>query len=127
MAHPADVARLAARKAIVFWQPALHPSVKYGAAWSFGNEGLAATLARWSLALYAATIELLALAGLFIAARRKQFARTAPLVIAMLAYTAMHMLFAPYTKYRVPLDNLVVVFSAIAVLAAWPWKRSTTP
>jgi hypothetical protein len=116
VAHPADFVRLALRKAMVFWQPSLHPSIKYGAAWSFGNEGVVAMLARWSLTAYVAFIELLAIIGLAVG-YRKRIGTIAPLLIVMAAYTLMHMLFVPYTKYRIPLDALVATIASIAIIA----------
>ncbi len=126
VAHPTDFARVALKKAIVLWQPALYPSLKYGAAWSFGNEGIKATLARTSLIVYVAILELLALVGLAFAWRRKQAGLIIPILIVFAVYTVMHMLLAPYTKYRIPLDNLVAILAAIPFAAVWMRLRTKT-
>lgn len=126
-AHPADFARLALKKALVFWQPGLYPSVKYGAAWSFGNEGAKALLARGSLVLYGGLLALLALTGTILMAHRKQLGTLMPILIVCAVYTAMHMLFIPYTKYRIPLDNLTAILAAIALGAAWARGTRKTP
>jgi len=122
-----DVVQLQAQKIVQFWSPALSPGKKYGAAWSFGNESLLATLARYGLVAYVLFAELLAVAGLAIAFRRRQWASVVPILIIFAVYTALHSFFAGYTKYRIPLDNLLVVLSAIGFVQVWDACRRKTP
>ena len=49
--------------------------------------------------------------------RRKRLGRAAPLLIVMAGYSLSHMMFAGYTKYRIPLDNLTAVLAAVAIIA----------
>jgi glycosyltransferase involved in cell wall biosynthesis/4-amino-4-deoxy-L-arabinose transferase-like glycosyltransferase len=111
-------------KASTFWSPALQPSIKYGAAWSFGNEGVIASLARWGLIVYVGLMELLAIASVLIMIKRKRFGVIAPFLIVALVYTLLHTFFAGYTKYRIPLDNMMVIIASIPVVMAWDWFRA---
>jgi hypothetical protein len=106
-----------------FWSPVHTPGQKYGAAWSFGNTGLIATLARGGLAAYILIVELLALIGLLVAEGKKRFAYAVPILIIFLVYTGLHSFFAGYTKYRIPLDNLLVILGALTIVAAWDGWR----
>lgn len=112
-----DAIRLQAEKALLFWGPALNPSIKYGAPWSFGNTGALATLVRLSLVIYVALLEIFAIIGLVSLIRRKKLGLLIPILMILVAYTFMHTFFAPYTKYRIPLDNIVAVFAALGVIA----------
>lgn len=111
-----DALRLSAEKAVVFWAPVLYPSVRYGAPWSFGNQGTLATLAYASFTGYVALIELLAIVGIVVSIRRKRVGLIVPLLIVCVIYTLLHAVMAPYTKYRIPLDNLVAVLAAIGAV-----------
>jgi glycosyltransferase involved in cell wall biosynthesis/4-amino-4-deoxy-L-arabinose transferase-like glycosyltransferase len=112
--------KLEIQKMTQFWSPVLQPAKKYGAAWSFGNTGVIATLVQWSLAGYVALLEILALIGIALASKKKgMLGRVAPLLIVFAVYTLMHSFFAGYTKYRIPLDNLLAVLAAITVAACW--------
>jgi glycosyltransferase involved in cell wall biosynthesis/4-amino-4-deoxy-L-arabinose transferase-like glycosyltransferase len=109
-----------------FWSPVLQPTKRYGAAWSFGNTGIIATLVQWSLAAYVGVLEVLALIGVALASKKKgMLGRIAPLLIVFVVYTFMHSFFAGYTKYRIPLDNLLAIPAAISVVACWNaiWKK----
>jgi glycosyltransferase involved in cell wall biosynthesis/4-amino-4-deoxy-L-arabinose transferase-like glycosyltransferase len=111
--------KLQALKVSQFWSPSLTPGIKYGAPWSFGNTRIIATLVRLSLTLFVAVMELLAVVGVIIAARRKRLGLFVPLLVAFAVYTFMHSFFAGYTKYRIPLDNLLAIIAAYPLVAAW--------
>jgi 4-amino-4-deoxy-L-arabinose transferase-like glycosyltransferase len=118
-----DVVKLQIQKIAGFWSPSLTPSQKYGAAWSFGNTGLRATLARDGLMAYVLLVEILGLIGLFVIAKKKRFTFVVPILVIFVVYTLLHSLFAGYTKYRIPLDNLLVILAAIAVIGTWDRLR----
>ena len=110
-------------KVTQFWSPFLQPSQKYGAPWSFGDNAVLVTAVRWSLAAYVLLLELFAIAGLVLSRRRKTLWMVIPLLIPLVIYTILHSVFAGYTKYRIPLDNLLAVLAAIAVVALWDRVR----
>lgn len=107
-----------------FWSPSLTPGIKYGAPWSFGNTGIIATLVRLSLTVFVVALELLAVAGVIIATRKKRLGYLVPLFIVFAVYTFMHSFFAGYTKYRIPLDNLLAIIAAFPLVALWDaWRK----
>ena len=118
-----DVVKLQVQKIAGFWSPSLMPSQKYGAAWSFGNTGIRATLARVGLTGYVLFVELLGVIGLFVIAKKKRLTYVIPILIIFVVYTLLHSFFAGYTKYRIPLDNLLVILAAIAIIGAWDRLR----
>ncbi|MEN9558297.1 MAG: hypothetical protein RL141_666 [Candidatus Parcubacteria bacterium] len=120
-----DVARLQIQKALTFWSPTLYPWVRYGASWSFGDTGVMASAARIGLWMYVAFLELFAVIGAWQLARRREDRwRMWPIGIVLIAYTIMHTFFAPYTKYRIPLDAMVAAFAGMGVWEGWRWGRS---
>lgn len=102
-----------------FWSPILQPTKRYGAAWSFGNEGILAMLVKFALAGYVLFLEIGSLIGLYFIAKKKGLGRIAPLLILIAVYSFMHSIFAGYTKYRVPLDSLLAIFTAVSVISIW--------
>jgi hypothetical protein len=116
--------KLQVQKMIQFWNPVLQPVKRYGAQWSFGTESLIAKLAQWSLIAWVLFIELFAVIGLFIAGKKKLLGRIAPFLIVMAVYTFMHSFFAGYTKYRIPLDNLMAILAAMSIIPVWDVIRS---
>ena len=106
-----DGIKLQAQKIVQFWSPRLQPIKRYGAAWSFGNEGLIATLVKWSLIAYVFTLEIFALIGLWFAWKKQILGRLAPILIVFGIYTLLHSFFAGYTKYRIPLDALLAIIA----------------
>jgi len=108
-----------------FWSPFLQPSIKYGTPWTFGNTEIFNFTARWSLAGYTLLLEFAALFGLVIAVRKKRFAHLIPILIVIGIYTIMHAIFAGYTKYRIPLDNLLAVIGAMAAVWLYDSYRHT--
>jgi hypothetical protein len=46
-----------------------------------------------------------------------------PLLIPMVVFSFMHSFFAGYTKYRIPLDNLLVILAAITIVGVWDHVR----
>lgn len=122
-----DGYKLQIDKAMTMWSPRLYPWKKYGAAWSFGNQGIKATLAQWGYLGYVLVIEILAIAGAILASRKKNLRRFVPIFIVFAVYTFMHTIFVPYTKYRIPLDHLVVILSAIPIVWLWDWRKKRSP
>ncbi|MFA5129310.1 MAG: glycosyltransferase [Patescibacteria group bacterium] len=118
-----DGMKLEALKFATFWSPALQPSLKYGAAWSFGNDGMIAMFARNSLIAYGSFAIVFLLAGIYVMIRRKKLGDIAPILIILIGYSFFHSFFAGYTKYRIPLDNLTVVLAAIALVEIWDRMR----
>lgn len=110
-----------------FWSPILQPTKRYGAAWSFGNEGMMAMLVKLALAGYVLFLEIGSLIGLYFIAKKKGLGRIAPLLILIAMYSFMHSIFAGYTKYRIPLDSLLAIFTAVSVVSLWDlvMKKST--
>ncbi len=119
-----DGLKLQTQKIIQFWNPALQPVKRFGAQWSFGTESLIAKLAQWSLFAWVLLAEAFAVIGLFIARKKKLLGRIAPFLIIMAVYTFMHSFFAGYTKYRIPLDNLMAVIASLGVIAVWDFVVS---
>jgi glycosyltransferase involved in cell wall biosynthesis/4-amino-4-deoxy-L-arabinose transferase-like glycosyltransferase len=111
--------KLQALKFATFWSPALQPSIKYGASWSFGNEGLIATLVRLALVIYMLFILIAGAVGTWILIRRKRFGNVVPFFFIFAGYSLLHTFFAGYTKYRIPLDGLVAILAGVAVVALW--------
>lgn len=116
--------KLQVQKTIQYWNPVLQPVKRYGAQWSFGTESLIAKLAKLSLMAWVLLIELFAIIGLLFARKKRLLGRIAPLLIVMAVYTFMHSFFAGYTKYRIPLDNLMAILAAISVIPLWDLLRS---
>jgi glycosyltransferase involved in cell wall biosynthesis/4-amino-4-deoxy-L-arabinose transferase-like glycosyltransferase len=110
-------------KVTQFWSPFLQPSLKYGAQWTFAKNPLLDAAARWSLAGYVFLAELCAVLGIIVMKKRKQVMMIVPLLIPFVIYTVMHSFFAGYTKYRIPLDNLIVILAGIALVALWDMLR----
>lgn len=106
-----------------FWSPLLTPGLKYGAQWSFADSGWKMLAARWSLAGYVMALEFFALAGLVVLKRRKKLGVIMPVIIVFAVYTALHSIIAGYTKYRIPLDNLLSILAAVACVAIWDRLR----
>lgn len=102
-----------------FWSPVLQPTKRYGAAWSFGNEGILAKLVKFALFIYVFAIEIGALIGLWLLAKQKRFGRVIPMLILFAIYTFMHSWFAGYTKYRIPLDAFLAILASVSLIAAW--------
>lgn len=111
--------KLQGLKLISFWSPWLQPARKYGASWSFGNEGLVATLARNALVIYGWFLLVFGAIGTWVCVRQRRFGFVLPFFIVFAGYSLLHTFFAGYTKYRIPLDGLVAILAAIAVVAVW--------
>lgn len=111
--------KLQGLKLVSFWSPWLQPSRKYGASWSFGNEGLVATLARNALIIYGWFLLTFGAIGTWVCVRRRRFGFVLPFFIVFAGYSLLHTFFAGYTKYRIPLDGLVAILAAMTVVTAW--------
>jgi glycosyltransferase involved in cell wall biosynthesis/4-amino-4-deoxy-L-arabinose transferase-like glycosyltransferase len=101
-----------------FWQPSLFPSVKTGAAWSFADSPVKVWLARNVMAAASAVVIIGGLLGIFFAVRRRDKNVWLPIVF-LVVYSIMHTFFAGYTKYRIPLDNLLAMYAGWTLLAIW--------
>jgi glycosyltransferase involved in cell wall biosynthesis/4-amino-4-deoxy-L-arabinose transferase-like glycosyltransferase len=99
-----------------FWQPSLFPSVKTGAAWSFAGSPLKVWLARNVMAAASAVVIFGGLLGIFFAVRRRDKNVWLPIVFVVV-YSMLHTFFAGYTKYRIPLDNLLAMYAGWMLLA----------
>lgn len=113
-------------KAKTFWQPGLTPSVKMGAPWPFANDPVKVALALYSLIIASAIVIFGGFIGLIIMLRRRDKRVWLPITI-LVVYTLMHTLFAGYTKYRVPLDNLMAMYAGLTIVAIWDtWMKKIT-
>lgn len=119
-AHPADFAKLALRKALLFWTPPLHEGK--------GNQAAIEIIVR---KLWAAQFVILLLAALFSLFHHRLRNRTfAVLWFSIVSYTAVHMLFYVIFRYREPIMPILSVMAAISIesfLADWnsTWKRQS--
>lgn len=110
-------------KTRLFWSPSLFPSVKRGAPWSFSDSALKVWLARMSVTVAGTIVIFLGWLGLvYRLIRRRDLRALLPLSI-LLVYTFMHGLFAPYTKYRIPIDNLMAVYAGYVIILFWDRLR----
>lgn len=106
-----------------FWQPSLFPSVKMGAAWPFADNPLKVWLARLSLTVAASIVIFGGFFGLGLSLAKKNRRVWLPIAIIVI-YTVMHSLFAGYTKYRIPLDNLMAMYAGYALVTLWDAFRN---
>ncbi|MCR4278495.1 MAG: glycosyltransferase family 39 protein, partial [bacterium] len=107
-----------------FWQPALFPSVKMGALWSFSGNPIKVWLARNAMTTASAVVIFGGFIGMTIAVRKRK--KDVWLVVLILfVYSAMHTLFAGYTKYRIPLDNLLAIYAGSCLILIWDWFRGS--
>lgn len=105
-----------------FWQPSLFPSVKTGAPWPFANDSVKVWLATNVMMFGSAVVLIGGWIGLLVAMRRKK--REAFLILIILCvYSLLHTFFAGYTKYRMPLDNLLAPFAGWTIVAIWDKLR----
>jgi glycosyltransferase involved in cell wall biosynthesis/4-amino-4-deoxy-L-arabinose transferase-like glycosyltransferase len=118
-----DGLKLQLLKVAQFWAPLLQPSLKYGAQWSFASNPILEQGARWSLALFVFLTEFAAIAAIIEWIRRRKIILLIPLLIPMVVFSFMHSFFAGYTKYRIPLDNLLVILAAITIVGVWDHVR----
>jgi glycosyltransferase involved in cell wall biosynthesis/4-amino-4-deoxy-L-arabinose transferase-like glycosyltransferase len=119
-----DGLKLQALKLKTFWQPSLFPSVKTGAPWSFAGSPLKVWLARNAVTAASAVVIFGGWLGILFALRRRDKNVWLPLSI-IIVYTLLHTLIAGYTKYRIPLDNLMAVYAGWVLIALWDKFRGT--
>lgn len=105
-----------------FWQPSLFPSVKMGAPWPFS--GWKEEAARWSVTIMSAIVIFGGWIGIIWKVKRRDRRVWLPLII-ILTYTFMHTWFAGYTKYRIPLDNLMVIYAGWTIIRVFDWIRGS--
>jgi glycosyltransferase involved in cell wall biosynthesis/4-amino-4-deoxy-L-arabinose transferase-like glycosyltransferase len=121
-----DGFKLQLLKLKTFWQPSLFPSVKTGAPWSFAGNPLKVWFATNAVTIASAIVIIGGWVGLLFAVRRRK--KEAWLVISILVvYSFLHTFFAGYTKYRIPLDNLLAAYAGWTILAAWNAVRGRKP
>ncbi len=119
---PAAVLKLHLQKIKTFWQPSLFPSVKRGAPWSFADSPIKVWLARTAVTVSAAFVILLGAVGLLWRVKKKDKNAVLALVV-LIVYTVMHSFFAGYTKYRIPLDNIMAIYAGCAIVLFWDILR----
>ena len=113
--------KLSLLKMKTFWQPSLFPSVKMGATWSFAGSSVKVWLARNAMTAACAVVIFGGWIGLlWTVIRKRKKEAFLPLAI-ILVYTVMHSFFAGYTKYRIPLDNLMAIYAGWTIVAVWDW------
>ncbi|MFA5935807.1 MAG: glycosyltransferase [Patescibacteria group bacterium] len=105
-----------------FWQPSLFPSVKTGAPWSFANNPTKVFLARAAVTGASALVIFGGLIGILYAVRRRDKNVWLPIAILVI-YTVLHTFFAGYTKYRIPLDNLLAIYAGWTIVKLWDRLR----
>lgn len=105
--HPGQFAALALKKALYFWTPPIHEGK--------GPPSRIESMVRAAWALQFFVLAGAALACL--AVRRLWGPRLAVLMLAVAAYTAVHMLFYVIFRYREPIMPVVCVLAALALEA----------
>lgn len=105
-----------------FWQPSLFPSVKTGAAWSFAGSSFKVWLARNAVTAASALVIFGGLAGIVWNLRRRNKNVVLPIIL-LVVYSMMHTFFAGYTKYRIPLDNLLAIYAGWTIVIVWDAVR----
>jgi 4-amino-4-deoxy-L-arabinose transferase-like glycosyltransferase len=110
--HPGQVARLAVKKFLLFWSPPLHQGK--------GPASRLEQLIRKAWALEYILLFVLALATLTQRASRND--RTTMLWLALVFYSAVHMLFYVVFRYREPIMPLFCILAAIG-LECWITER----
>lgn len=118
----AENVKLHLLKLKTFWQPSLFPSVKTGAPWSFANSPVKVWLARNAVTAASAVVIFGGLIGIAFAIRRRDKNVWLPFAI-LLVYTVLHTFFAGYTKYRIPLDNLLAIYAGWTIVMLWDRLR----
>ncbi len=117
-----DVWRLPLQKIKTFWSPGLFPFIKTGAPWSFAGSAWKEWAARASVWVSTAFVICLGLIGWLVALKRRR--SSAWLVLCFFAvFTLLHSLVAGYTKYRIPLDHLLVAYAASCAVMVVDWLR----
>jgi 4-amino-4-deoxy-L-arabinose transferase-like glycosyltransferase len=106
---PGHFALLILRKFADFWRPtpdAVHQGPEYGGA----------ARAVIAAATYVPML-LLALGGLIIT--RNQWRRLAPIYLYVVTFVVPYAVFIPATRYRLPIDFILIMFSAEALFRGW--------
>jgi 4-amino-4-deoxy-L-arabinose transferase-like glycosyltransferase len=115
--NPKQFISLALKKAVFFWTPPVHEAAT---PMSFSEK-----MVRWVWAFQFIAITLIALAGLAYKDLRSR--KTLVLWLALLGYTAAHMLFYVIFRYREPVMPIFAVLAALSVGRFWrgPLGRQT--
>lgn len=116
--------KLPLQKISTFWYPGLFPSVKTGAPWSFASNPWKVWLARFAVWGSAAVILVLGWVGVILQIRRRNHNVWLPLSL-FVVFTGLHSLLAGYTKYRIPLDHLLVAYAGWMIVYVWDRIRGT--
>ncbi|MDD2761180.1 MAG: hypothetical protein PHH11_12915, partial [Methylomonas sp.] len=106
-AHPTEFVTLALKKAIYFWVPPFHEGK--------GQQSSAEKLVRVLWAIQFVILTLAALGTLLI--RKLRNRQLAILWLAVVCYTAVHMLFYVIFRYREPIMPIIGVIAALAIEA----------
>ena len=103
--HPAEFVELAVKKAAYFWQPPLHDGK--------GQQSSKEKLVRLIWAVEFLVIAASALSTLLVPRLRDRL--RALLWLALVSYTAVHMLFYVILRYREPIMPVLTILSALAI------------
>lgn len=114
--------KLQLQKVSTFWRPGLFPFIKTGAPWSFAGSPLKEWLARMSVAVSMFVVIVFGWIGVLCALRRREKTVWLPLTL-FLVFTFLHSMLAGYTKYRIPLDHLMVAYAGWSLIQIWDWLR----
>lgn len=115
--NPKQFISLALKKAVFFWTPPVHEAAT---PMSFSEK-----IVRWVWAFQFIAITLIALAG--VAYKDLRSRKTLVLWLALLGYTAAHMLFYVIFRYREPVMPIFAVLAALSIGRFWhgPIGRKT--
>ncbi len=118
-ANPGEFARMSVTRLLRMWSPTHHPQT-----W-WGKELRGAATRSWVHALVFVPLTLLGLAGAVLVLRRPGARRRAGAFTLLVigAYSASHAAGAGYSRVRFPVDPLVAVFAAVAIVALWDRLR----
>jgi 4-amino-4-deoxy-L-arabinose transferase-like glycosyltransferase len=114
---PVRTATLAVRKFLQFWSPL--PDAVSNRDESGGSRATA-----WISILSYLPVLILGCVGLLLS--RRQWRGLLPLYLYFAVFTAVYCVFLPTTRYRLPLDFFLVIFTAHALMRTVPWLRSVS-
>lgn len=114
--NPKQFISLALKKAVFFWTPPVHEAAT--------PMSLSEKIVRWVWAFQFIAITLIALGG--IAYKDLRNRKTLVLWLALLGYTAAHMLFYVIFRYREPVMPIFAVLAALSVGRFWhgPFRQT---
>lgn len=114
---PARTAGLTVRKFLQFWTPVPDAVTNKG---TYGGSAVT-----WISVLSYVPVLILGLVGLVLSRRR--WRELLPIYAYFGVFTAVYCVFLPTTRYRLPLDFFLILFSAYALTRMVPWLREPAP